>query len=487
MKIHAIWPIIAVVCFSPFAYAQSGSKSLDDLTDLDSLEKDIRTNLHSKASTNESKMISLKDALEEGLRKNSSEQVRSFTLQTYELDWKDAHDLFWYPKLNLTLNTDEHLVENLYRDVNDNAGTSKTPNGYVGLEFDDYTLFNWGRDYLTYVNSKETYKRNKKSLIEARRTLRFQIISQYFNLSRVKQLLRIKKSQLRHTSFIYRLAKEKLSLKKINTQEFLQSKGEFLRSHSEYQKALFNVTTEEENLAQFLGDRPQSSYTITDQLKYKALNTNKSESVRYALTQSASVLNNTTILSNANRSYQKALKDNLPLPKISLKLGAYRHNFTDSGATDSYETSTNNKNVELVASINMKWTIFGSGGLFNSRVTEKSYYQKRIAEINFRESKRDVDVNVHTIHRQIRFLEKRVEATQAQLKNSRSTFDLTLDRYIAGKTAFPNMKLVLDMLVNSEEDHEESKYNHLVKKILLSDLMGMEDLPGENFEGLVLR
>ena len=118
---------------------------------------------------------------------------------------------------------------------------------------------------------------------------------------------------------------------------------------------------------------------------------------------------------------------------------------------------------------------------------QKSYYQKRIAEINFRESKRDVDVNVHTIHRQIRFLEKRVEATQAQLKNSRSTFDLTLDRYIAGKTAFPNMKLVLDMLVNSEEDHEESKYNHLVKKILLSDLMGMEDLPGENFEGLVLR
>ena len=36
-----------------------------------------------------------------------------------------------------------------------NASSSRVPNGYIGLEMEDYTFFNWGKDYLDFLNTKE--------------------------------------------------------------------------------------------------------------------------------------------------------------------------------------------------------------------------------------------------------------------------------------------------------------------------------------------
>lgn len=489
MKLRVLWVILNLfmshICF---AQTEPDLSSLEEMSDL-ALDKTTGKNkLSPKENLNDqSKKISLRNVIETGLRKNNFEQTRQYQKEILKLDFKNDYDSFWFPQLSLTFNTQETLVDNLYTDVVNNNGTSKTPNGYIGLEFENYTLFNWGKDYLDFQNSKSTFKRAKKSLSEQRRKLRFSLIAQYFNLSRAKRVLQIKKSQLRHTSFMYRLAKEKITLKKITGQHYLQTKAEFLRSHSEYQKAFYDVAEQESEMAKQLGDDLTTSYTPTEQLKFTPLTTGRSESYKYALRLSPEYLEAKTRLENANRSYQKALKENMPLPKFDLKLGAFKHQFSSAGAQDQFGQANGNRNIEVVASINMTWKIFGSGGLLNQRVQDKSYLNKRISEIGFTEAKRNTSTLVNTYHRKIRFLEKQIEANLAFVKNARKTFDRTLDNYISGKTSFPDIKIVLDSLIMSEVAYETSKYQHIVVKLQLAHLMGLDDFPGDSFEKMVMK
>lgn len=482
MRFHGLWIfIILSITFNSFAQDA-------DLGDLESVEKLTKTtNLDVKENLNDqSKKLTLKDAIEEGLRRNAMEKSRAYQREKNELDFKDQSDNFWFPQLSLKLISNETLVDNLYTDVNSGQGTPKTATGYAGIGFDDYTVFNWGKDYLEYQNNKETYKRTNQTFNEQRRLLRFNIIAQYFNVGRAKRILQIKKAQLRHTSFMYRLAKEKLNLKKIKYQQYLQSKAEFLRSHSEFQEANYQVTEQENGLAKLLGDDLTTTYTPLEYIKFVPMTTKKTESYKYALTKSPEFLEAKKDLANANRSFQKMLKENMPLPKFDIKFGAFKHNFTEAGAYDYQGLDNGTRNVELVASINMTWKIFGSAGLFNSRDTERSYIGKRLAEIKYREARRNTSTRVNTLHRKIRYLEKQTTANEAFVKNAQKTFDRTLDNFISGKTTFAEMKIVLDSLILSEEQLENSKYQHMVAKLQLSHIMGLDDFPGESFEKMVV-
>jgi outer membrane protein TolC len=486
MKIHGLWTF-ALLLATPLVFAQDSDLEDASLEDIEAITSSLKPQRRKENLNDQSKKLTLREAIEEGLRLNSLEQIRQFTKEKLKIEWSDTHSDFWFPQLSVTVSNQETLVDNVYGDLNDNSGTSKTPRGSVSFGFDNYTLFNWGRDYLEYLNFKDSYKRQQANLQVRRRELRFKIISQYFNVVRTKEITRSKRTQLRHSSFIYRLAKEKLSLKKIRSQQFYQAKAEFLKAHNEYQESLYNVTGAEQDLATSIGDELTTTYSPREQLKFKTLTTLKDTSFRFAVNKSPLFLDAKVKLTNANRSFEKALKDNMPLPKFDLKLGAFRHNFSDGGAEDVIETSTGNRNVEVVASINMKWKIFGSGGLFNTNRDQTAYLDKKIAEIEYRESKRNVRVSVSSLHRKIRFLEKQYEASAALLKNMKITFDKTLDNYISGKTSFANIKLTLELLMRSYEEYENSKYLHLVTKLELANLIGMDDFPGESFEGLVVK
>lgn len=453
--------------------------------DLDDLEKQLKDDKNFSPQ-NESVEMSLKVAIEKGLRRNNEQKTRNYAREIIELNFKDSFEEFWLPQLNFTIQTNDHYTESLYS--NQEANTlSKTPNGFVGFEFEEYTLFNWGRDYLNYLNEKATYEREKQRLTEQKRYLRLQIIDQYFNTKRLKKVQRVMRSQLRHTSFMYRLNKEKLQLKKINKQQYFQAKAEFLRAHKEYQDVNAEVAEAEEKLAELVGDDLNSTYALSNEVKVKPFTLRKEESINFAQLRAPTIRQARVNLKNSNRDYERVRKENLPLPKFSVRLGAYRNRFSTAGNRETVTTNGTERNVEVAASINMSWRLFGAGGVFNSRDVERSYFSKRISEIQFSEAKRDVSTNIHIYHKRIKYLEKEIDATQRQRDNNRSTFDITLDRYIAGKTDFPNMKHVLDALISAEVSYENAKYQHISEKLNLANYIGIDDFPGEKFEDMVLQ
>ena len=455
-------------------------------TDLEQLEKDIKQNKIMENLTDNAVAISLHDVIGDGLRKNTSEKARQYQIQLNEIILKDAHDDFYFPKLNLTMaTTSDHFTENFYRDNKDNASSAKTPTGAVGLEIEDYTLFNWGKDYLDYLNSKETYKRTKENFVENKRELRLEIIQTYFNLARQNKTVRIYKKHLSHTSFIYRLAKEKMSLKKVSSQEFLEAKALFLKAHQDFHSALYNYYEIQESMSTTLSDNLKTIYKPVNSLKYKPIAFSSNESFRFVNKNNRNILDAKTNVNNTNRNYQKVLKNNLPLPKFSVKLGSYQRAFSSDGYDDQYETFAGSKNVEIAATMNMSWRIYGSGGFFNSRTTETSFYNKKLSELSLREAHRQAEVSNRLTHSKIIYLERKYEANKANLKNARRVFDKTVDNYLESKTDFTSVKRALERVRDTGIEHEITKYEHLTQKITLAKLMGVDDFPGEKFDELV--
>jgi outer membrane protein TolC len=352
---------------------------------------------------------------------------------------------------------------------------------------EDFTLFNWGRDYLAYQNQKHTLNREEQILQEQKRGLKFAVIAQYFRLVKIKEILNVKREQLRQASFIHKVAREKLKLRKIRAQEYYQTRSEYLRAQTEYQESSFELGVEEEKMANLLGDEYRGAYRTAEQLRYVALNASEDEALKLSLAQSPAFRNAKLIYDNASRSYEKTLKDNLPLPKFSLNLGTYRTGFDPDGSYWNYQTSPGNRNVELVAAIDMRWNLIGEGGFFNGRRNQEAFLNKRIAETNFYNTKREVEVKIRTIYKTLRFLEQKVDISSYQQKNAQSNYDVVLDNYVSGVATYPDIKLALDNLVISLINTQEVKFNHLLRKLELADLMGLEDFPGENFEALAVK
>lgn len=448
-----------------------------------------RNNIDPNDTDRAGRALDLRSVLEEGFRRNPFERIREQQREQIELLKTDVWQKFWLPTVSLELDTSNHRIDR-FRESSQSTlqmGAQNAPTGSLGLVIDDYTLFNWGRDYLQYQNERHTLNRANQQLTEARRRLKFDLINQYFNMIRTKEVKRIRQEQLRQTSFIHRLAREKLQLRKIRAQEYYQTRSEYLRSQTEYQESLYDVGLQEEEMANLLGDEWRGSYRTNEQLKYVAVSTSMEEALKLSREQSVDYRNAKLQYDNASRTYEKTLKDNLPLPKFSFNLGTYRTGFDPDGTTWQYQTTPGNRNVELVAAIDMRWTLLGEGGFFNSRNNQQSYLSKRIAEINYFNVKRQLEVKVRTIYKTLRYLEQKVEIAQFQHKNAQSNYDSVLDNYIAGRSSYADIKLAIDNLVISHINSENVKYEHLLKKLELADYMGLEDFPGENFEQLAQR
>jgi outer membrane protein TolC len=433
--------------------------------------------------------LDLRSCLEEALRKNPFEQTREQTAAIIDLEKQNLAERFWFPTIALEANTSNQRYDRIYTSSQNSAatGSSISPAGSIGIGIQNYRLFNWGRDYLEYQNDKQILNRSNQRLKEARRRLRFNVITQYFNLIRVKDILKVYRDQLRQASFIHRLAREKLALRKISAQGYYQTRADFLRSQTEYQEALFHVSLEEEKMANLLGDEFRTSYRPSEQLKFTSLHTNMEEAIHHSLEQSPAFRDAKLEYDNASRSYDKALRDNMPLPSLDLALGSYQQTFDRNGTAWQRSTFNNSSNVELVASLNMRWTLLGDGGFLNQRVNKTSYLEKRIAEIKYFNTKRELEVRVKTLYKTIKFLEQKVTISDYQYKNGQSNFDTTLDNYTGGRTSYPEIRLSLDSYVNASINYYNVKFDHMIRKLELSDLMGLEDLPGENFELLATR
>lgn len=429
------------------------------------------------------KNLKLNDVIEQGLRKNYDQNIRDQRSQLNELEFSGVKRAFWVPELKLTLTTADQRISTLSSsNTPPLAPNPSVPNGAFGLVLGNYTVFNWGKDYSVYLNNKAAFERTNKALEESKREFRLDLIAQYFTLMSLKNIEKITQEQLKQASFVYRLNKEKITIGKTSKQDYYQARSEYLRSQSEFRIAKIATDQQDENMAFILADEVGTKYVLTENLVFKRLLINLDECLELSTKNNPSVLNSKTTLENAERSHDVALKENLPLPKFTVNLGAYSKKFGPTTNRTTYDNYSNGGNVELVASINASWSLTGSDGLFNSDKTAKSWMNKEL-------SLKDLEKNNHLARSLVRQTYNNVLSYQnqmliqeARIPSLQKTFDTVLDNYLNNKTRYYDFHIVLSELTQAKILFEETKLLHLKEKLALAKYAGVEDFPGENFD-----
>jgi outer membrane protein TolC len=432
------------------------------------------------------KPITLNQALEQGLKDNHDQRMREYERQILELQWKDSWTSFWFPKIELTSTVDTHRFSRL-RSGTDNIGTAnRAADGGLSLDLGEFTVFNWGKDYLQYLNNKESFFRNKQGLNEGRRHLKQDIVLAYFQMITQKKIEIIKRDQLRNSSFVYRLNRHRVTVKKISRQEYYQSRAEFLRSQQEYYEAKRLLDTSHETLAYLLDDVPGTRYVISETLKFEKLEANLEAALDFAVKNSPDVLAAKNSYDAAERSLEIARRSNLPLPKFTIDFGAHSVAYGKSAYSGGYATDQGS-NIELVATLNATWTIFGEKGFFNARSLEQSHLQRGRSSRDLLRNKDLAQSFVRRLFDQVATTQKQYVVVQSRAENARKTYNATLDNYTKGTTAFMNYYHALREYAESQVAMAEIGYLHLQQKIYLARYAGLENFPGERFEDLALK
>jgi len=439
------------------------------------------------------KSLALNDVLEQGLRKNHDQQQRVNQDEIFDLSWKDTFEDFWFPKINITLSSGEQTLGKWREGGKNRTGRDIVPGGTLGLNIGDYTVFNWGKDYLDYLNARATYKRNTEILKEQRRDLRHDLIIKYFEVYKTKEIEKIRRNQLRHASFIYRMNREKITIRKIPRQDYYQARAEYLKAQNDYHDAKIAASTADEEMAFLLADNPGTRYLLLDELDYKQLNVAYTEALTLSKENNSSVKTAKTLVDNAKRTYTRTLRENLPLPKITMNLGAYTHSFGRSQHRTRYETATtvgggmvgtNTSDIELVATVNATWSLTGSGGLLNGRSTRTKLLERDLAFQNLSETAHLTSSNIRTHYNKIKNYQNQITILEARMANLQKSFDTILENYINRKTIYENFHTSLNEMIDTEILHVNTLYGHLREKVELARSIGLEDFPGENFESV---
>ena len=427
--------------------------------------------------------LSLADAIEKGLRENYNEKDRTFRKMTLDYNWFDTKEDFYLPKISLNLDSSDQRISRLKRGSLDDPGNGRGATGTLSLSVADYTVFNWGKDYLEYLNDKDIYTRSKKRLSESKRSLKFQIILKYFEVDYLKKVARIRKTQLRHASFVYRYSREKISLRKIGKQEYYQSRSEYLKAQEEHRSAALALKNAYEEIALLIADQPGTRYVLKNSLKFIPLTIPITDAQKYAKQYNPAVLNGQQSLVNAKRSYQRLKLENLPLPKFKVNLGAYTQTFGQTTNTTRYQNNNGN-HIDVVATLDATWSLTGTGGLFNSRNIVRGKINKEISINRLNQAKHQAltDVKIHID--KIKNYEKRVPIFETRQETNLKAFDLALDNYLERRTAYINFQDTLLEMTTSQIEYARLLYLHAFEKVNLAQVVGLDEFPGETFEQL---
>ncbi len=434
------------------------------------------------------KNLALNDVIEQGLRKNYEQNIRSQKNEVNEIQWQGAKSAFWMPELKINLTTTPQRISTLHRSSRTpTTETATTPTGALGLSLGDYTVFNWGKDYALYLNTKSVYERNKQVFDESKRELKLDLIGSYFSLMAMKNIERIRQDQLRQASFVYRLNKEKITIGKTSKQDYYQSRSEYLKAQNDYHDSKIQSDIADENMAFLIADEVGTRYVLNEVLDYRRLKISLEDTLNLATQRNPTLLNNKTSLDVAEREYDVALKENMPLPKFSVNLGAYNKRFGPTTNRTVYETYGGSGNVELVASVNATWALTGEDGLFNSNKLAISRIGKEIAYKELDKNRHFTNSYVRQTYQNILSYQNQLLILEARLPSLQKSFDTILENYLSGKTKYNDFHLALVELTETKILFEQTRLNHLKEKLTLAKLAGLEDFPGENFEQLATR
>jgi outer membrane protein TolC len=441
---------------------------------------------HEFESKDKYRSMTLNAMIEQGMRQNFDQNLRDYQADIGQINDQDLHDEFWLPSIQLQMNSIER-VRRLKSGSDGFSATNNSPAGSVGINFGDYTIFNWGKDYARYQQKRNILTQEQNNLKSERRSLKHQLVMNFFQMLTSKKVEYAHREHLQKASFIYRLNREKVTIGKVGKQEYYQARNEYLLAQEQYHIAKMNNDLTQEKVAAMIADSPGTRYILRQKLDYRIFKVPFKECSMLAQKNSSLIEDRKSLVENAKKELTIEKKERLPLPKFTINLGAYQHTFSRNGGDTDYFTSMGDKNLDVIATISATWALTGRGGLLNHRKSKLARISYNYASTQLRQAEHQTMSNIQTLYRSIISYENQIKILKAAVESAEKSFNIIMENYLERKTSFINYRTALGDLTNYRNSLANSLLAHLQSKVMLASAIGIDDFPGENFELLAKR
>lgn len=414
----------------------------------------------------------LKSILLQGFRLNHRMISSQYLKKILRLEWEEVYSQFWYPNFTIHLDLDSSQIEGI------KTSSMKDLSGKISLQVKDYRLFNWGKDYLQFLNKKNRYLRDKVQLTEKQRNFHHELLIAYFRLNKSKKIEKIRSEQLRQASFVYRFSKTAVTNKKINKQEYYLARTTYLKAKIDYQEARTNAEREDEILSRLINAPHTRKYILTDDLDYREIKISKEEALEISKKYNSKILDAKINLQISARNYNLNIKEKFPLPTFTLSSTLLSQTFHNK---KNIETKYKEPLWETSISIDAAWSL---NDFIPQRKIKIAFNNKELA---IREQKAALfyaSSKIQEIFKIIRSREQQISILKILVPALQKTFDTIVSNYLDRKTAFINYFHALKELSDARSLMETYKYEHIQHIILLANTMGVDELPGTSFQKL---
>ena len=430
--------------------------------------------------------LTLKQAIDAVLSRNLAYKIQVLNLESAKVAYDNAWDTMFLPGISIQLgSTSAYTLGTLPKTPGRDAGDGGLQRGYpassAALQLGSYKLFNFWRDRLAYDIARLQYERAEAKLDEAKRTLRFQAIAAYFRAQVDQEKAEVATRSMNISQAILNLVKSRQALGKATPDDVSSSSVDYLNEKTNQELTARVSRDSKTNLNILLDSKLDEDYEFATELKYAPIKITSPKAYQIYLQNAPQLKDAKLALRTGEMSVELAEKNRLPLPTLSFSgiTLAYNNAYSSSGnaVTNTDGNPGGQLNVEAVLSLNIP--LLGPGGIFNNRSVEAARIARDSAEVSYSQGALNGEAD---IRRRV----GAIEQEQLAIDNLRLAYESSqhvLDNIFKGMSSHAVNRLELRDSITQVRSNESSyldlTYQHLTDKNSLSDLIGLDALPGD--------
>jgi outer membrane protein TolC len=443
------------------------------------------TEAHSDSSV---RKLSLNQAVELAFKKNKQFRAESIYMEQAKLGYRSSWEEMFLPNITLNLQggsqrTIHQLSGTPSYDFGTEAYSHGRPAWSLGLNLGSYTLFNFWKDYTFYQLEKKNYERSIEQFSEAKRRIRFQVISQYFRLKTEMENLQAARRSMTLAQTILTLTETRMRLGNGSEREIASSKMDYLYARNVYLATFDNVRQETWEMNFLLGDALGVRYQLTTPLRYRRLQLTTAQAFQFYSQYAPNIRDIKLSLLTAEKQYELSLKGRYPLPMVTLSgvsvtyTDTFYGNSRDVGTRDSVFSG----NLDIGASVGVTWPIFGPGGLFGRRAVQQSGMGQELAQLRYDEVLERGKTSIFSLVGRIKDQEERVSILEETFEHSAKILESMMGEIGSGDASRLELRDAIVQARESEFNYKGGILSHLESKLQLAELIGVDELPGDPF------
>lgn len=371
------------------------------------------------------------------------------------------------------INFKNKFIDLFLPSANFNAGTEITSKNNPGIHFDNpydtslslsWNLFNSGKDYLTYLQQKNTLKLARINFENTMQDITLKAIQAYYDLKLKESLLIVadndlksKKAQFETTTSLYKAGLQ-------NYTSYLQGDNNYKSAQLSAKQKKANYEKSRNSFNTSIGRAPEEEVVLDYTLGEMAplYTTSYEEDLQTALLNRYDVQQQIINLQNEKISKKLTTLRNLP----SLNAGFSFSNSSD----DIFGTNSNHTYYSLGLSLNVPIGFFGINNYYNIELSKISLTD---VYMNFEESIRSIRQKVLNTRTELALQRESIKISEGNLKIAKERLEITKKKYQVGDETALELADAQNAYLSAEINDTTYRYDYQLNQFSYKRTLGL--------------